>query len=345
MRPTLLPLLLPMCLAGACQPPAADDDTTSAAITFPDPDAPSPPELTVDQLLFGGVDLKLVDRSSNEAGFQLFRRVGSVTAPWQLLTSFGPANGGGTVSFYYDTDVSLGTFYQYKARAFLGEHFGDSLVVSALTYPRAPHSVMVDEQQTTSLRVSWEANTSSVSQFGITVERQDRGESARQIMVPVDRRDSTVTGLTPGAFYCVRVVAYNGTGGNFDPAEQACGHTHALPGPLPAGTSDLAPKYFEVKLKQGGGWYAFWNVCNAVGSPAVTANSYRASLFVGSDAIALDDPPTQALASGQCVGVTQDITLRPGLHNVTFNVQPALHGYVEGDRTNNLEHLAVRIFE
>ncbi|HXJ61647.1 MAG TPA: fibronectin type III domain-containing protein, partial [Verrucomicrobiae bacterium] len=93
----------------------APSTVTIPSITLP----AAPSSLSATALTRGsGIRLSWSDRSNNELGFQLERRVnptgkGAVPGPWQLVITLAP-----NTSDYTDTAAASLTSYTYRLRAF-----------------------------------------------------------------------------------------------------------------------------------------------------------------------------------------------------------------------------------
>ena len=204
-------------------PPAAPSNLT---VTLPPPgggNAPDPKSLV----------LSWQDNSSNETGFQVFRRTGA--GGYSLITTTG-AN----VTGFTDTGLSAATTYTYKIRSVnAGGASGDSNEASATTPPArpgaAPTNLTATTVSRTAIDLTWSDQSNDEDGFRIEVSLGGGPFSAIRDTVANDTAE-TIDGLQPATTYTFRVRAFN-TGGVSDPSNTASATT--LPN-VPAAPSGLA---------------------------------------------------------------------------------------------------------
>lgn len=225
-------------------------DTTGRAwdaVGVLDPNAPPPPVVTAPaspaNLLAipaapGRIDLTWSDRSSNEDGFRLERRVGV-----QSYAEFDRV--GANVTSYANSGLTGGATYFYRVRAYnTGGNSAYSNEAAAVvptggTIPTAPSSLSVITTTTSSVQLRWLDNSSN--EGGFIVERgltsnavTEVARTAAGVAAYEDRN------LSDNTTYLYRVRAYNGAGSS-SPSNVVEAHT------LIGGTAPNAPSNISAR--------------------------------------------------------------------------------------------------
>jgi alpha-tubulin suppressor-like RCC1 family protein len=157
------------------------------------------------------ITLRWRDRSSNEAGFRIERRVGA--GAWSQIGQVGP-----NVITYANTALSAATTYSYRVFAYNASGVSAfSNEASATTQggtvgkPTAPSTLVARASSRTQIDLTW-ADRSSNEQ-GFTIERKIGTAAWVQIaQVSANTRRFANTGLMPNTPYRYRVRAFNTAG-------------------------------------------------------------------------------------------------------------------------------------
>ena len=174
----------------------------------PLPDAPT--ALSASLGLDGEVDLAWTDNSTNEAAFQLQRKIG--TGNFSDIAS--PAAG---VTVHADADVFPGTDYTYRVRAVNAggpsawSNEASVSIPQAASAPVAPSDPAVIAATATSITLGWTDNSDDETGFQV-LRKNAAGAFPVVTTTAADATQWTNTGLAPDTTYSYRVRAVNGVG-------------------------------------------------------------------------------------------------------------------------------------
>jgi len=180
------------------------------------------------------LSLSWTDRSENERGFVIERKVGD--GPWSVLIRL-PADW----TSYTDHGLSEGTLYSYRIKAF--NRFGSSdwsEEVSAQTgsLPEAPSGLHIIARGLTFLELAWDDRSTDELYFEVEVRYAEGGVWLSAGTAPADTQVFRIRSLEPGKEYVLRVRAWN----RFGPSpysEEIAGSTGAVP-PAPTDLREIA---------------------------------------------------------------------------------------------------------
>ena len=196
----LLTLLVVLTLLVACNPVKLDP--------------PQPPTgLTAEALSSTQIKLTWQDKSENETGFKIERKLHSSTE-WRE-TAEASAN----VTTYTDTGLDSNTTYDYRIRAYNSYGYsGYSNVASATTImaaPEAPTNLVAEALSSSEIKLTWQDN--STNETGYKVERQPSGMTNWEEIRILSANVTTYTDntVTKGQLYYYRVAAYNDGGSSY----------------------------------------------------------------------------------------------------------------------------------
>jgi len=178
------------------------------------------------------VTLTWSDGSSNENGFSIERRNGST---WSQV-GWVAAN----VTTYRNTGLTAGTAYSYRVLAFNG--YGNSATTNEATVtttaasqiPAAPSGLSGSADSATSVALSWTDGSSNEN--GFSIERRNGSTWSQVGWVAANITTYRNTGLTAGASYSYRVLAFNGYGNSPTTNEVSV----TTPSQIPAAPSNLS---------------------------------------------------------------------------------------------------------
>jgi hypothetical protein len=175
---------------------------------------PHAPTLTLGSVTRYEIVLKMVDNSTNENHFTLFRRDGS--GAWTQLFGAAAYAGTGTIVGFHDSNITLGHHYSYKATVYDADgRAADSVTVQADAYPAlpaAPPPLAYDELDRDQLRVHWIYFGSGEDAFDVCWRPSGGAESCKQEAVGTGHLSTLLTRLAAGTAYSIRVGARNTTG-------------------------------------------------------------------------------------------------------------------------------------
>jgi len=173
----------------------------------------APTELTTKVISSTQVDLKWVDKSTNETGFKIERRIGN--AQYVYLATIG-AN----LSTYSDNTVQANTTYTYRVYSFNSK--GNSLTYSNEATVQTPgltpvvNTMAISDTSATSATAGGEITSdggSPILERGVvwslnqnpTIENSQRTKDS----IGVGKYNSTITGLNSETIYYIRAYAKN----------------------------------------------------------------------------------------------------------------------------------------
>jgi hypothetical protein len=206
--------------------------TTSAAPTPPN----APSALVATPISGSRIDLAWTDNSADEQGFRVERApdVAGVAGAYAQIASVGV-----NVRTYSNTGLTVGTQYWYRVIAYntagtsAYSTEASAMTSAAPTPPSAPSALVATPISGVRIDLAWTDN--SADEQGFRVERAPdvegvAGTYAQIASVGVNVRTYSNTGLTAGARYWYRVIAYNTAGTSAYSAEASA--TTILP-PVP----------------------------------------------------------------------------------------------------------------
>jgi transcriptional regulator CtsR len=182
----------------------SDYSAAASAVTGVIPATPSDLEATT--VSKSKIKLTWTDRSNNETGFKIERRVGGGSYS-QIATV--AAN----ITTYSDTGLSAGKTYYYRVRAYnsTGNSAYSNQVSTTTSTPDAPSDLSAETLSYTQIELSWEDNSNN--ETGFKIERKKEGGSFSQIgTVGADVTTYKDYDLTANTTYFYRVRAYNSIG-------------------------------------------------------------------------------------------------------------------------------------
>src|SRR5439155_21114224 len=195
------------------------------------------------------ITLLIADKSVNESGFHVLRRVKGSGAAFASVAEYDPRLGNNITIVFRDETIATGNTYEYKVNVF--DRYGnnaDTPIIEASAFPSVPQppsQVLFDGRTTNAMTVHWRESIEVVDKYHLTID----GPSGTQ-HVDVDGRtfERTLSGLSPGKQYCVTITAENITGVS-RPTEQQCAYTRATrPSSLPLSVFDLRVDAPQVTL-------------------------------------------------------------------------------------------------
>jgi len=221
-------------------------------VTTPPPPPEAPSNLAATVTKDPHVKLYWTDNSSTETGFKIFRK--EQFGSYQEIDSVGA-----DATSYTDTNITAGSAYYYKIRAFnVGGHsaFTKELLVQTMALaipdtsptipggispptgaPAAPTGLKVNAVFADGVELQWTDQSNNETFFEI--ERKTAGSSFAKInSVPQDWPQYTDLGLTTGTAYSYRVRACNAAGcSTYSNTVEAILQGSAGPGGQPPGNT------------------------------------------------------------------------------------------------------------
>jgi hypothetical protein len=151
------------------------------------------------------------DNSTNETGFEIWKRVYGSTAGYTLISTVGQ-----NVTEYTDTDIKPGVQYTYMVRAFIGStgifSSYSNAVNAGLGVVNAPLNLRYSIVSSSEIELTWQDNSNNESGFKIERKIGDDGDWTETASLPSNSQSYKVIGLNQLYNYYFRVKAYNYSG-------------------------------------------------------------------------------------------------------------------------------------
>jgi len=190
----------------------------------------APTNLSATAVSSSSIRFSWQDNSNNESGFKVYRWNGS---SWQQITTTG-AN----ITSYTDGGLQAATAYSYtvcaanSAGSACASNYVSATTLSGSTAPQAPSGLSATALSSTSIRFSWQDNSSN--ETGFKVYRWN-GSSWQQIATAGANTTSyTDSGLQPATTFYYTVCATNSAG-------SACASNYVSATTLSGSTAPQAP--------------------------------------------------------------------------------------------------------
>jgi hypothetical protein len=258
-------------------------DTANVRVLVPQP-LLAPTGVVASLTLPSTVVVSWTDRSDNETGFEVVRKIGTVTT---VVGAPGAGNATGDVLTFADTNAPDDTFVSYSVRSVLGTQKAESDFSNQILVPiTAPVLNPVSGNTSTSLVLGWTTSAKAVS---YDIYRDN------VLIGSVTGSTFNDTGLTPSTAYSYRVEAVgansrstsNSVTGNTSAAAVLAAPTNVV---VVAGPTATRPRTNWSDVSQGETGYRFSratvNVATlAAGTPTVAnlpANTATYTIPIGS---------------------------------------------------------------
>jgi subtilisin family serine protease len=152
------------------------------------------------------IDLAWSDKSNNETGFRIERKIG--TGAWSEIATVG-AN----VTTFASTGLKASTTYRYRVRAYnaAGASAYSNTVTTRTVTPKAPSTLAASAVSSSQINLSWRDTSNNESGFRIE-RRIGTGAWSQIAVVGANVTSFASTGLRSRTTYGYRVRAYNGIG-------------------------------------------------------------------------------------------------------------------------------------
>lgn len=184
------------------------NDQTTKTYTVTASATPLPPtglalagDITVDT-----ISLSWTDKAHNETGYVVQRKISE--SEYTEIGRVSPGVGTGTTVYYDDTTFFGSDIYYYRVAAENGYGLSAWDTTQADVTPEAPVIMSLEVLSGTSIRITWNDNSTNEEGFRLYRKIGPAGEFTEI----EDQSDSTPyedTGLSPGINYTYRVLAYN----------------------------------------------------------------------------------------------------------------------------------------
>jgi titin len=177
----------------------------ASAKTLPNPPA-APDSVRATAISDARIDLAWADRSHNEAGFKIERKIGAAGAYVQIATV--AAN----VKIFSDGGLAVNTAYFYRVRAFnAGGHSVYSNEANTVTLPIVPGSVRGEPLTNHKIALAW--TDSSANESGFKIERKlSGGEYVEIAQAGANVNAYADSNLVANTEYFYRLRAFNAGG-------------------------------------------------------------------------------------------------------------------------------------
>lgn len=147
------------------------------------------------------------DSNANGTGFIIERSLDGVV--WQTLSQT-PA----TMSWYTDDQLICGPGFFYRVRAFNLGGISDAtpMLRASVCAPTAPNNLNVLSTTQNTIRLSWADTSDNESWFMLVASRDGGRQWFTATSTSRNISNATISGLSCGTAYMLRVQAYNGSG-------------------------------------------------------------------------------------------------------------------------------------
>jgi titin len=219
--------------------------TAVAGTTLPNPPG-APANLAATVMSSSQIDLKWQDKSGNEAGFKIERKLGNTGTFTQIATV------GANVTAFSSVGLNANTKYFFRVRAYnVGGNSPYSNVVDATTLPKAPAApanLVVVVVSNSRINLAWADKSANEDSFKIERKLGSAGayaEIARAMANVKSFADTTLNGNTQ---YFYRVRASN-SGGNSAYSNEASATTLPNPPAAPDSLKATAVSQTQINLE------------------------------------------------------------------------------------------------
>ncbi len=248
-----------------------------ASATTPEVLPNQPDSLIAQTLNSSSIQIRWADRSHNELGFKLERKLS--TAPnWLEIVSL-PAN----VKTYNDTGLVQNTTYNYRIRSYNSIGYsGYSNIANATTNdmaPIPPSALATTALGPTKIKLQWNDNSGNETRFTIERSYLRNGPWTKIDSVNMNVTQYSDSNLVPATKYFYRIRAFNSIGySSYSNIDSAI--THDIPPIAPTalvtqavGSGKVAlqwadnsgnESYFNIERSTGNIWN--WQIIDSVGA-------------------------------------------------------------------------------
>ncbi len=159
-----------------------------------------------------GIVLTWQDNSNNESGFKIERQT---LFPISEFTQI--ATVGANIKTYTNTNLTVGTTYYYRVRAYnsSGNSFYSNVSSDTVTSSAAPSNLTAKAGSASSIALTWKDNSDNESGFKIERSTAPTSSFTQIKTVAANTTTYTNTGLSSGVTYYYRIRAYNNSGDSF----------------------------------------------------------------------------------------------------------------------------------
>ncbi|MCD8051489.1 MAG: fibronectin type III domain-containing protein, partial [Clostridiales bacterium] len=149
------------------------------------------------------------EKVKGASGYYIYRKAGNATS-W---TKVGTVNSGSTLK-WSDTDVSNGTMYTYTVKAYSGSYTSGYDAKGEEVYRLSRTSISsLTNSSSKKMTVKWKKNSKATG-YQIQYSTNSNFKNAKTVKVTsASTLSKTISKLTKGKKYYVRVRAYKTTGG------------------------------------------------------------------------------------------------------------------------------------
>jgi titin len=218
--------------------------TAVEGTTFPNPPA-APTTLAAKVMSSGQIDLLWQDKSGNEAGFKIERKLGSTGTFTQIATV------GANVVSFSSLNLNANSKYFYRVRAYnAGGNSAYSNTMEATTLPKAPAApgnLVVVVVSFSRLNLAWQDKSANEDSFQIERKLGAAGTFAEIAKLPTNIATFADTGLSASTQYFYRVRASN-IGGQSPYSNETNATTNPGPPNAPSGLTATPVNQTRIAL-------------------------------------------------------------------------------------------------